>query len=324
MRAAIAWGLVASVVLAGCGLDRTAGNTVETENTVGARLLSVDSLVPEWNHPEPGGTVATLRLDATNFDFSRTTATGEDLRLERTDGTSLAFEIRVWDPPARIGRIRLRLDDSLLSGGMSVVLRWGEPRRFLSDPASTWSGLSEALRLELGSVLVDDFEDTNVVNRLPDASSWYSAATESCTVSKIVADSAGRGRTGRAGAVTYATPTAAGYVLFATRLGPGPRSLRTLDSLVFWMRGSGTVGIAFDHLTNGTGPKAWKHMKIDSAWTRVRIRPEDLDPPGTVGGNVGWIGVRDSVTNLTFILTNGASFALDDVRLYGVDRDDLR
>ncbi len=109
------------------------------------------------------------------------------------------------------------------------------------------------------------------------------------------------------------------------RLGSAPRSLRTLDSLVFWTRGSGLLSVAFDHLRNDTGYKAWTHMLlVDTGWTRVRVSPQDFAAADGVGHNIGWTAVRDSVTNLTFLVNGSGSLWIDDVRLYGINRDDLR
>jgi hypothetical protein len=93
---------------------------------------------------------------------------------------------------------------------------------------------------------------------------------------------------------------------------------------VFWARGTGTLSVAFEHLTGLVGPKAWAQIPLDTGWKRVRIRPTDLDSADGIGYNFGWSYVRDSVTDLTFILQDGSDFWLDDVRLHGIDRDDLR
>jgi hypothetical protein len=107
-------------------------------------------------------------------------------------------------------------------------------------------------------------------------------------------------------------------------LGDGARNLRSMDSLVFWAKGTkgSILFTAFDH---ADAFKAWKSDTLDTAWKKIKIRPSDFIPASNpYGGNRGWAAVRDSVTDLTFIIYNGTSLRLDDVRLYGVDRDDLR
>ena len=58
-----------TVLATGCSEDRRAGNSSETENNIAARTISVDSVLPGWNRPHGVPTVATLKLDATNFAF---------------------------------------------------------------------------------------------------------------------------------------------------------------------------------------------------------------------------------------------------------------
>jgi hypothetical protein len=312
-------------LLPGCGSDRVSGNSVETENTVALGILPVDSFLPEWNRPASHLTVATLRFDARNFDFSRSSATGRGLRLERMDSTLLPFEIVFWDSTASRGRLRVRLDSALLTRGSRIRIRSRLPQANFANSQATWQGIPDAQRLSLTSVLVDDFEHGTLWNRLPDSSLWYSSASESCSVSSPFLVPAGHGRTGNALAINYRAPQQLfRFSLLGSRLGTKPNSLRSLDSLVFWARGSGSLSAAFDHLYGITGPKSWKsNMPLDTAWRRIRIRPEDLDPADGVGDNYGWKAVRDSVTHLTFLVNTGSELVIDNVRLYGIDRDDL-
>lgn len=311
--------------LSGCGSDKLAGNSVETEN-ISARVLSVDSLLPSWNHPDTGGTVGTLRFDASDFDFSHSTPDGRDLRLERLDSTLLPFEIVEWDQTARLGRVRVRLDSSLLQPGARFRLRWGLPNpKTLSNPAATWEGIDDSLVLALTSVLVDDFRIGNDTTLLPTHPVWNAYASDSASVLGFAFPAAGAGFAGMALHLQYQAAAPRYAVATTTLVQSGvPRSLRVLDSLVFWVRGSGNFWVAFDHLTNGSGPKAWMSVSLDSVWTRVRMRPQDLDTADGVGGNIGWDGVRDSVTDLAFIVNSGGDLWLDSVRLYGPDRDDLK
>lgn len=314
------------LALGSCSADRSAGNSVETENTVGARMMSVDSLLGSWNQPAGQPTVATIRLDASNFDFSRSTAAGNDLRLADSAGRPVPFHIAVWDSALKQGRIQAHIDSVLRRKGAKLVLSWGERLRpALSDSVATWSGISDSVQQLVTSVLVDDFEGGNLNTRLPGPGlGWYTAASD--TVAKVSKDSlkpAGMGRSGKAMMMAY-TAIAPRYSLTGTAVAVQAVSLRSMDSLVLWVRGSGNLSIAFDHLTNGTGPKAWISQEIDSNWTRLRIRPQDLNPP--VAGssyNVGWVGVRDSVTHLTFLINGGSQLWLDDIRMYGVNRGDF-
>lgn len=318
-----------SVGIAGCGSDPVAGNSVETENTASARILPVDSILPTWNRPA-GGTVATLRFDRSDFDFAASFGDGRDLQFTRLGGAALPFFIDVWDSAAGRGRVLVRIDDSLLLADSSRIrMVWGVRQTSLSDAFATWVGLSDSTGLLANSALVDDFQDSNTTNSLPVANTWYASAYgSSSNVSGISFDTAGLSRSGQALHVTYTAPTTTSttqYVVVATYLGSKPDCLRSLDSLVFWARGSGTLYVALEHLTNSAGPKAWMHFTLDStAWTRKSVRPSDFDAADGEGNNYGWNVVRDSITTLTFLVKGGSNLWLDDIRLHGVNRDDLK
>ena len=125
--------LFAWLVLAtACSDDRVTGNSVETESDITARRLMVDSLLSEWSRPVGGLTVATIRLDSGNFDFSKTRDDGSDVRVQRGDGSPVPFHLDVWDVVARIGRLSVRIDSSLrlptipsCSGGATPQRRAG-------------------------------------------------------------------------------------------------------------------------------------------------------------------------------------------------------
>lgn len=304
----------------GCGTDRVAGSSSETENML-ARAIPVDSLVSPWNHPVNGVTLATIRLDSSNFDFSKSTAAGLDVSLERADGRLLPFEIVQWDSVAARARLRVRLDSSLLAGKQRILLRWGLVRMIRTDPVAVWNAVSDTQRLEVNSVLIDDFENGTLSSLLPNGNTWYVIQNDSVRVTTVpTLVPASLGRAGAAAHFSYKQP----YSLMGLALG-GHRSLRSLDSMVFWARGTGVLMPAFDNIDSGTGGKAWTHITLDSTvWTRIRIRPQDLDTADNLAGNVGWIPVRDRVGNLTFLAAAGTEVYLDDIRLYGIDRDDLK
>jgi len=314
----------ASWLLAGCSDNRVSGNSSETENTIDALVVSVDSLLPTWNHPVGTPTVATVRLDASNFDFSRTDSSGWCVSVEKEDGSPLPFERALWDMPAARARLRVRLDTSLLARHARFLVRWGRDTVERSDPRSVWASISDSQKLAINSVLVDDFERGSMQNLLPVPQVWYSGWSDSGKVNWFTLGAAAAKRGGRALGIGYAAKAATGdYALIGSSLGPGLHSLRSLDSLVFWARGSGTLFPSFDHWTGTRGFKARAHFALDSTWKRFRIRPSDFDSADGNGGNVGWQRVRDSLTHLTFIVTGGGELWIDDIRIHGIDREDL-
>ncbi len=316
------WSAVLAVfpLFTGCGDLRNAGGTSETESEIFAREISVDSIVGSWNRPDSVATVGILRLDESNFDFARTTESGRDVSVERLDGLILPYRLVYWDRPARRGRIEVRLDPLLQTRGGRFMLRWGMPYSVRDDSAMVWKGISEPEKLAATSVLVDDFEHSGLQSLLSDVSTWKAYAADSATVTTFAIEDAGQGRAGKALHFGYSAPK--GYVLANVPLGPGPRSLRSLDSIVLWARGTGKVGVSFDRVPSG---KSWTFRKLDTAWTRICIRPQDLDTANNLGGNVGWDAVRDQISLLTLFPSGGGSdLWVDDIRLHGVNRDDLR
>jgi len=319
--------VLVALSLSGCFDDPVAGGTVETENTVAARTISVDSLLSPWNRPLHSPTVATLRLDSSNVPFEKMSASGQDLSVERMDGQPIPFRVIVWDKSAFVGRIQVHLDSSLQRQDSKFKLRWGLKDSIRTDSQAVWSGISDSQRVLLSSVLVDDFERTSLKSPLPNGAWWYSSGSDSATVSTPQLVSAAPDRSGKVLQITYKAPSAKSqFALVGLAIDPGPRSLRTLDSLVFWVRGPGKLTIALEHLSTSGTRKAVVQRGIDSNWTRISIRPQDLEPAAINGedGNLGWNAVRDSVTNLSYFVSDGSTLWLDDIRFYGIDRDDLK
>lgn len=303
----------------GCADDRSAGNTTETENLLTAREFRVDSLFSAWNDPDPDAAVATLRLDSGLVDFLRTDSLGRDLSVENDDSAPLPFEVVFWDRRERKGRLRVRIDPATVAGHGRIRIRWGFPLQRRSDPVAVWRAVPDSAKLALTSVFVDDFEGGTPRSRLPGGNTWY-CVKDSGPAVYASADSAGKGRSGKALHLAYSLPA---FNLAGIALG-GEVDFRSLDSLVFWARGTGKLSPTFENLDSRTGGKAWAHRMLDSTrWIRYSIRPGDFDAPTNLAGNVGWEAIRGRVTNLTFIVDGGRDLYLDDIRLYGIDQDDL-
>ncbi|HNY31947.1 MAG TPA: hypothetical protein PKO15_13760 [Fibrobacteria bacterium] len=314
---------LATILIEGCAFDRSAGNSMETENSVTARSLSVDSLLYTNLVFDTGLTVATVGLNPRTFDFSLADSNGQGIAFTRESGEPIPFEIHYWDSKAKMGSVRVRIERELRFSKSRILLRGGMGHRApRSDSLSTWKGISPSLQQKLTSVLVDDFEDANTTTRLPIPTSWRAGTVIGYTYTNPVNVGAGRGRSGQAMYFTYTAPLPE-YGVVATPMN-GPRSLRGLDSVVFWARGNGKVWVAFEHLTGNSGPKAWTSMALDTGWNRYCVRPQDLDPPDGTTSNVGWEAVRDSVTDLSFITQGGNEIYLDDIRLHGITPNDLR
>lgn len=291
-----------------------------------------DSLVSEWMRPLADFSVVTLKLDSSNFDFKETMDDGRDLRIFDDNGP-LVFQRVLWSPELKRAVIRIRMQTSKQDSSTQIELRWGHAGAIDPGFDGLWSGISDSLYTELYTLLIDDFEHHSAQTGLPPpipGTFWYIIPSDTSVVvdSALLADftntlqPAGDGRSGTAAHIVY-TATSTMWFVLGAKLGPEPRSLETLDSVEFWVRGDGLYSFAFDNFS-GTGGKAIFNDTLYSEWTRKCIRPSDFLPADNIGGNVGWDSVADSITNVTFFSGNGTEFWVDDIRLYGVNRDDLK
>ena len=303
--------------LDGCGDIRSAGGSTETENSVAARSIPVDSVLDDRNRPDGVPTVAMLRFDQSNLDFSQVDSEGRDLAFETSDGAPIPFQIVLWNKASRKGLLNVRIDTPQLAIGSRIVFRWGMTLAHRSDSAAVWSGIPDSQRTALTSVLVDDFEGGVLNNRLPDTSFWFIAALGTGTGLA----SAGEGRPGSALRMVIASATGP-YVLAATLLAPTPRSFRAMDSLVAWVRGTGKVRLALEHMGGRGVQRAYAVRNLEGGWQRVCIRPQDFEPPSD-SENIGWTAVQDSVNYVTFGIEGGSELWIDDIRIHGIVRGDL-
>lgn len=322
-RAVLGMGLV---LLAGCADDRSAGNSIETENSVAARVLRLDSIVGATSTKTGNSAaVVTLRLNSLNFPFARSSADGRDLRIETSSGEAIPFRIVFWDSAANVARVQVRLDSGVLASLQGIRLRWGvHQTKPLSDSAATWSGFTASQMSMLTTTLVDDFEDGDDITSLPWKYPWRSSLSARNASLSWSIEGAGHGRSGNALRARFTADSVNSWVLVGVPFGPGHHVFRSLDSIVLQARGKGVLTVALEHLDGALGPKTWKSIILDTAWKRIRLRPSDFDSADGVGQNLGWERVRDSVTDITFFGWSGSEFQIDNILLHGIVPDDLK
>jgi len=323
--ARFACGLAAAFLLVSCSAERSAGGSVETENLTGL-VVRVDSILPAAWRIGKLPVVATVRLDSNNFDFTSSGSAGEHVVVERLDGSPVSFAIHRWEAKEKWARIQIRVEGDLLGVGSRLRLRSDALRPSQSDSTTVWAWIPSDLQTKWTSVLVDDFEHGDIRTLLPLGSSWYTKQADSATIDAPTLVSALPGRTGTAIRFDYkAQPPAPGYVLMGTTLASHPVNFGSLDSIVFWAKGTGILSVSLDHqFPSGAVTKAWMHDDLDSTWTRWRVRPQDFDPAAASGGVVGWDSVHDSVTTLSIFASGTGMVMLDDIRFYGMHDDDFR
>lgn len=307
------------VLFCSCSSDRSAGGTAETENAASARMFRVDSLLDEWSRLSGLPTVATLRLDAGNFPFDVSDPLGRGIDVRRSDGTSLPFEILFWDPHRSQARLRTRISRNDRGPGAALAVWRGLAGAKREDPAAVWLGIPDSQRVYLTSVLVDDFESGANRTRLPDSSSWFLSSNAGTGIA-----ASGMGRPGKALRLVATSAKSEPVALAAALLADSPRSLRSVDSIVFWARGKGAARASLERAGAGTQVVAWRAFPLDSSWQRIRILPGEFDTLGRKGDGVLWSQVRDSATHLSFWMQGDGELWIDDPRIFGIDREDLR
>jgi len=292
--------------------------------------LSVNSLISDWMLPLADTTVGFLRLDSTNFDFSQAMPDGRDLRFFDEYGNRLVYQRALWNADSQRAVIRIQLPGISLSA--KIQMQWGNLGAVDPGSMGLWDGVADSIVLELYTVHVEDFETITLQAKLaapisphtwylfPQDTSVHVIPKEGSVISGIQA--ADFGRSGNAFHISSTAPTYK-WALLGLNLDTVPKDFAHLDSVVFWVRGTGTYQFAFEGLYDGGG-KAVFSDSLDSVWTRKCVRPQDFLPGDNISGNIGWKALRHAVTNMSFFAIGNVDFWLDDIRIYGLNRDDLK
>jgi hypothetical protein len=177
--------------------------------------------------------------------------------------------------------------------------------------------------------LVDDFEGVQTRTRLGGLIGggwWYiasqgadSQSTRDIALMRDTLDSRSGSASLRA-AFSFPPQAPSGYGLVGFHFGPtqaDPVDLSGLDSLVFWIKGRGTVRVEFVADTGGGVTSHALVLAPDSAWTRHSVTASALAP---IDAGRSWAVDSRRVRFLQFIVFQAAEFRLDDLRYYGKAR----
>jgi hypothetical protein len=321
----------ACLLLAACDERVAGGNGTSTDNVVTARVLSVDSMALGLPLDGRGPYPLLVTLDSQNFDFSHSFPDGSDLRIQRMDSTPLPFQIREWDSASGHASLWVRLDSLRFGTGQRIRLRANKDSTTnRSDPAGTWSGVSDSVRRDVASVLLADFENGSSLVPLPCAcNNWYASASSGAALTlpakgaafATAIQAAGDGRTGHALHLSF-TAKSPEWVLAGTNLGFGYHRFGGLDSVTFWAKGVGTMHISLENRRDTSGHmKAWAGFVMDTGWTRYAIKPSQFEAPGST---FGWRpGVSDSVTTFSVFGQDGTDLWIDDIRFNGISPSEI-
>jgi hypothetical protein len=173
--------------------------------------------------------------------------------------------------------------------------------------------------------LVDDFEAGQTRTRLGSLIGggwWYvasegadSQSTRDIAMTRDTLD-AHSGRASLRAGFTFSAPPS-GYGLVGFHFGPtqaDPVDLSGLDSLVFWIKGRGSVRVEFVADTGGGVTSHAYVLTPDTAWTRHAVTAASLAP---IDAGRSWATDSKRVRFLQFIVFQAADFRLDDLRYYG-------
>lgn len=290
-------------------------------------------LVSDWMRPLSVPYVLVLRLDSTNFKFSEASSDGSDLRLYASNGAEVEMEIDGWDPSIKSATINVRLE-SLKDTSDTWTLEWGNTDSEQKQSKNIWKDISDSLWYDLNTVELFHFDSAKTTSDLPSPlrqDTWYiqfhkkDSLSDSVTTSYINAPAAIQSDTkGRSGKVLHIERDVEypDIVVFGTRLTRHPHDWSRMDSVVVWLRGDCEYEIIFETLDEALNYKASYKGEAQSGWQRLVLRPEDFTYK--LRDYHGWDITRNKITNFTVFMYNGSNLWLDNVRVYGVNRDDLR
>ena len=100
-----------------------------------------------------------------------------------------------------------------------------------------------------------------------------------------------------------------------------PCDLSAMDSVVYYVRGTGVISIIFETLgsSNVEGKTlAYDTLKTNEEWKRVSIKPSSFKPRDDLYGNLGWDVISKAVTTISIAAYDDTEVWIDDITLYGV------
>lgn len=294
------------------------------------------NLISSWMRPLSEPFVLVLRLDSTNFDFTQAQDDGNDFHLLDKDGKELPIEIDSWDATIQNAAINVRIEK--LSDTLGVwTMEWGDIYEPAQEQADVWKGVKDSLMYELNSIEIFNFESGSTDNDLPSPlkrEACYiqihetDTLTDSVTTSTLLTALAlQKDSTIRGGTVLHVNYTAnyPDLMLVGTHLTDVPNDFSRMDSMVVWIKTDGDYEIILEHLEphgKGINNKASYKSKGTSKWQRLSLKPEDFSYK--IKDYHGWDITRNKITNFTVFGYNGTELWLDNVRIYGINRDDLK
>lgn len=309
-------------------LKASSGENEDLSQWTHSKTISVESLVSEWMKPIADSTVVFLRLNSSNFDFKETMSNGNDLRFADLAGNLLESEVAAWDDSLENGIVRIRLNGSAYID--SICMYWGKTAAADINSKNIWEGLSDSLYTELNSLKLIDFESKKLESAFEYSEGrreWYfepqdSNVTTTPTIENVeegFEEIKGRGYVFHWQGHSEAKSK---WSMIGSLISQKPANFEGLDSATFDAKGNGLLGFALEVMDEPTG-KAKYEAQLDSNWTHYSFTPEEFVKGDGQYGNMGWDFVKPRTTTITIWIVSESEIWIDDVRLYGINRDDV-
>ena len=309
----------------------------QLEQWAHVRTIPLDSTISDWMKPIAETTVVFVRLNETNFDFSEAMDNGYDIRFTDQSGNRLAFKRAFWnsstpDTP-QSAEFQIRINGT--SSVESLEMYWGKTAALdanaSNDSNDIWAGLPDSLVKAIHSIKLIDFENQKLETAFDysdGAREWYFLPQDSnvtTTPSSENASEAFEFNEERNGYIFHwksTSKTRGKWSMIGSRINRNPSSLEGIDSIAFYAKGKGELGFAIEVLEEPTGKTKYVD-NLDSTWKRISFTPSDFVEGDGEYGNKGWGFVKSRVTTFTIWIVDESEMWIDDVILYGVNRDNF-
>ena len=274
-------------------------------------------------------TVVFVRLDSVNFDFGEAMKNGNDIRFTDQDGNRLAFKKAYWSDSLKQAELQIRINGT--SSIEELVMYWGKTAALDASSNDIWKDLPDSLVTAIHSIKIIDFDSQKLETAFDygdGTRDWYFNPQDSnvtTTPSRDNVQDAFEFNDERQSYVFHWKSTSkkkGKWSMIGSRINRNPSSLEGIDSIVFFAKGSGELGFAIEVLNEPTGKTKYVDY-LGSNWKRFSFTPDDFVPGDGEFGNMGWDFVKARVTTFSIWIVDDSEMWIDDVILYGVNRDNF-
>ena len=301
----------------------------QLEQWAHSRVVPIESTISDWMRPIADTTVVFVRLDSANFNFNEAMKNGNDIRFTDQDGNRLAFKKAYWSDSLKQAELQIRINRT--SSIEELVMYWGKTAALDASSNDIWKDLPDSLVTAIHSIKIIDFDSQKLETAFDygdGTRDWYFNPQDSnvtTTPSRDNVQDAFEFNNERQSYVFHWKSTSkkkGKWSMIGSRINRNPSSLEGIDSIVFFAKGSGELGFAIEVLNEPTGKTKYVDY-LGSNWKRFSFTPDDFVPGDGEFGNMGWDFVKARVTTFSIWIVDDSEMWIDDVILYGVNRDNF-